>query len=120
MLTYQIKSTLAQHRRVIGKKCEEFLSKEAILKRNLEKTWLAVGDIVRFKKPRRNPVMGVIVHIEDDHDRVTFSNGGTQAMNISVKVDKFQAVDGGLVKYGEQIVKTNVKKLVFVSRGKDV
>ena len=77
-----------------------------ILKRNLEKTLFQVGDIVKWKKPRRNAPQGVIVDIQTKEEEVTWTNGGTMPLNIVVEVKRPDGI--------QERVKTNVKKINWV------
>ena len=74
-----------------------------------------VGDKVKFKKPRRNPIYGEILHIETIPEKVQWSHGGLVPLNISVQVDKIDSTTG--VIYGTELMKVSDKKLLFV-RGK--
>jgi hypothetical protein len=87
-----------------------------ILDNNLKKNYFNIGERVKFKKPRRNPVYGTIVDIQSDIKQVTWTQGGTVPMNIVVEIEK---VDPDLnMVYGTERVKTNVKKLLFVGPAK--
>lgn len=85
------------------------------LKRNLEKTWMNVGDRVKFKKPKKGAIYATIFEIIEDPDKITWSHGGVCPMNIVVDVEKVDKANG--VVYGTERVKTNIKKLSFVSKG---
>ena len=78
----------------------EFLSREQVLDRNLARTFFKVGDVVRFKKPRKPVVSGTIVDIQEKVGEITWGHGGLVPMNIIVEVNGTR-------------VKTNVKRLCF-------
>ena len=99
LLTYKIQSLLEQHR-------EPFLSREEILARQLEKNLFKVGDKVKFKKPRRNPVYGVIKSIGTDWKQVNWRNGGLIPNNIEVQTS---ANDVCMV--------TNMKRIIYAGKG---
>lgn len=69
-----------------------------------------VGDSVRFKKPRKNPIRGVIEHIEEDLSKVTWSNGGTVPNYISIRVN---TINKRTREESTQIVKTHEGKLIW-------
>ena len=102
MLTYQIKSHKATPNPYVQvDTVKDLLTRHQILVNNLNRCHFKIGDCVKFKKPKKNPAYGEIIHIEDDHNKVTFSHGGVCPMNITVRV-------------GSQEVKTNMKKLLYV------
>ena len=101
MLVYRIKSPQASAE--IG-----FLDKKAILDRALDKSWFAVGDHVKFKKPKRGVIKGVITHIEKDWNLVTWTNGGQCPNNISIQIEEGRGFAKGL------IAKTNAKKIIHL------
>lgn len=84
---------------------------QKILDANLSKCFMKEGDKVKFKKPKRNPVYGTIVKIQDKLSEVTWSSAGAVPMNVIVEVDKVDPETR--IVYGKERVKTNVKKLVF-------
>lgn len=88
-------------------------TRRQILEDQLKRCIFKVGDRVKFKKPRRNPVYGEITAIDDDVDNVTFSSGGVP-MNIHVKIPLRDKANG--LQYGYQIVRTNMKKLMWEGR----
>lgn len=98
-MIYKIQSLAEQHR-------ESFLSKEEILARQLEKTTFLVGDRVKFKKPRRNPVYGVIKSIGTDWKQINWRSGGLTPNNIEV-----QTSANGVC------MVTNMKRLIYVGKG---
>jgi len=114
LLTYRISKFKVP--RKVGAPVKSFNSedKEKLLHANLNKTFFRVGDTVKFKKPRRNPLVGVVVGIQTKVDEVTWVNGGTSPMNIIVEVVK--GSNGATPK--TERVKTNVKKLLFVEAAK--
>lgn len=116
MLTYQIASIKAPRKIGSISSTLDFMSKEEILKRNLDKIWFMVGDRVKFKKPRRPGVYGNVVEIVTDIDKVTWSKGHLIPMNIVVEVDKIDKANGTI--FGKDRVKTNIKKLVWAANGK--
>ena len=88
-----------------------FLSKEEILRRNVGRCHIKVGDYVRFKKPKRNPVYGTVVAIEDDPEKVHWVRGGLTPMNVVVDVIKNDKETGA--PYGTERVRTNFRKLMI-------
>ena len=107
MLTYKIlKPKVRRKIGVAGVKSFNDKEKEIVLRANLDKNYFNVGDKVKFKKPRRNPLTGVIVAIQDKLSEVTWVNGGTTPMNIVVEVTR----NSGMT----ERVKTNVKKLLYL------
>ena len=78
--------------------------RDLILAGQLTKCLFKVGDVVRFKKPRRKPICGTVVAIEDDVDKITWIHGGLCPTNIVVDIER-----GGRT----QRVKTNYRKLAF-------
>jgi hypothetical protein len=88
---------------------KEYLSKPAILKRNLDKCTFRIGDVIRFKKPKKSPVRGTIVDIITDESKVVWARG-TCPMNIVVELDGD--------KRPPAVVKTNIKKIVLVRMAK--
>ncbi len=81
-----------------------------ILRANIAKNFFKLGDKVKWKKPRSNPKVGIIVAIQDNIQEVTWVNGGTTPMNVIVEVEK--KANG--ITYGTERVKTNVKKLLYL------
>lgn len=114
MFTYKIPSRSVT---VSSSAREAFLSKEEILKRNLDKCWFVAGDRVKFKKPRRNPIYGTVVEVVDDPNRVQWAKGDLVPMNIVLDLEKVDHATGVISSTAR--VKTNVKKLCFVSRKKE-
>lgn len=98
MLTYTIRDT---------SRTPADLSKDkgVILKNALARCPFIVGDRVRFKKHKRNPLEGVIVDIESHMDKVTWTHGGYTPANIIVDVF-----------HGDNVrrVSTTYKKLVAI------
>jgi len=88
------------------KKESEFLSKEEILARQLKKTFVKVGDTVRLKKPKKNPIYGIITHIETDYTKVHWINNLVPA-NIFIQPEN----------QSKAIIRTSVKKLLLVKVG---
>jgi hypothetical protein len=81
-------------------------SKEYILKQQLNKCFMKVGDRVKFKKPKRNAIYGKIVHIEEDYEKVIWIRGGLVPANIHIECEP-----------KGRLVKTSIKKICFVSVG---
>lgn len=81
-----------------------------ILRANIAKNFFKLGDKVKWKKPRSNPKVGIVVAIQDNIQEVTWVNGGTTPMNVIVEVEK--KANG--ITYGTERVKTNVKKLLYL------
>ena len=108
MLIYQIKGPKVQHEPPTGP--EAFVSKQAILERQLEKSFFKVGDWVKFKKPKKNPIYGTIIHIEDDHEKVTWTRGGLVPNNITIECEM------GSKATREPRLKTCAKRLLFVAQ----
>lgn len=107
LLTYKILKPKARHKiGVAGVKSFNEEEKKLVLRANLIKNFFNVGDKVKFKKPRRNPLTGVVVAIQSEMSEVTWVNGGTTPMNIVVEV----ARNSGTT----ERVKTNVKKLLYL------
>ena len=107
MLTYKILKPKVRRKIGVARvKSFNDKEKEIVLRANLDKNYFNVGDKVKFKKPRRNPLTGVIVAIQDKLSEVTWVNGGTTPMNIVVEV----ARNSGMT----ERVKTNVKKLLYL------
>lgn len=102
MLTYQIKS----HKEPVN----IFVSKLEIMEKQLNNCHFKVGDRVRFKKPKRNPVYGSITHIEECWDLVTWTHGGLIPCNISITIEPSA---------GKEIksfnVKTNMKRIIHAA-----
>lgn len=111
MFTYKIRRHNEQRNKLTD--LSNFHSREATLKRNIEKTWFKVGDRVRFKKQKKGAIYATIVEIIEDPDKVSWSHGGLCPMNIVIDVEKKDRANG--VAYGTERMKTNVKKLVYVS-----
>lgn len=86
--------------------------KEHILSANINKCWFKVGDRVKFKKPKRNPIYGTIVAIQDKVDEVVWSETDIP-YNIVLEVEKFNA---GTKQISTDRVRTNVKKLTYVGK----
>lgn len=82
-----------------------------LLERQLDGVWFKVGEQVRFKKPKRNPVWGTVVGIVTNPSECTFSESSGVPMNIILEVAK-KDLDLGL-QYGTERVKTNIKKLMY-------
>lgn len=102
MLTYQI---LKQQ--VLRESLPPVDIRKLILEKELTKNHLKVGDSVQFKKPRRNPINGIIVDI--------LSKGckwgpGSTPLNVLVRVEK--ADRKTRIQYGMEIIHTNMKKLI--------
>jgi hypothetical protein len=114
LLTYRISKSKAPRRVGQAVKTFNYEDKEKLLHSNLNKTFFRVGDIVRFKKPRRNPLVGTVIEIQSKVSEVTWVNGGTSPMNIILEVVK--GSNGATPK--TERVKTNVKKLLFVEAAK--
>ena len=81
-----------------------------ILRANIAKNFFKLGDKVKWKKPRSNPKVGIVVAIQDNIQEVTWVNGGITPMNVIVEVEK--KANG--ITYGTERVKTNVKKLLYL------
>lgn len=109
MLTYKIQKPKAPRK---GRQLGEPSSKSEILSKYLERNDFFVGDRVKFKKPRRNPVKGTVLHIETDPEKVVWSHGGFVPMFIVLSVDKVDK-NTGLI-YGYDKVKTNSRKIMLL------
>ncbi len=111
MLTYEIRKSKAPPKPRLPPANGSVISgsRKEILERNLRANWFRVGDVVRFKKPRRNPIFGTIVEIVENPDECTWASSGVP-MNIVLEIPK-KTPDG--VAYGVERVKTNVKKLMY-------
>lgn len=90
---------------------EAFMDKKAILGRHLNKCFLKVGDRVRFKKPKRKPIYGTLIHAEEDPMKVEWRNQGTIPLFLTVEVDKVNR-HGEI--YGTEKQRVGVKQLLFV------
>jgi hypothetical protein len=108
LLTYKIQKPKAP-RKVRLFQGTDF--REQVLKNNLKKTPFQVGDVVKFKKPRRPIIWGTVVEIQDKVSEITWGNGGALPMNIIIEVVKIDPANG--IVYGTERVKTNVKKVTF-------
>lgn len=111
MLTYQIKNQRVAHKSRlpshIGNLSNSlFDSKEAIFERHSKKCYFKTGDMVVFKKPRRNKVIGTITHIEEDFTKVSWMNGGNTPAILTV-----QLADKGNQK--GIVVKAPLKSIIF-------
>jgi len=112
MLTYSISTkSSARPQRSRGK----VETKDEVLQRNLAATIFKVGDRVRFKKPRRNPVYATVIDVQKDPMQITWSADDVP-MNIILEVDIRKPIPNGFLVTKER-VKTNVKKLVLVQMG---
>lgn len=107
MLTYRIGLPKETPNPPTSEDDKTFLSKSAILDRALSKMWFAVGDRVKFKKPKRNPWYGTIVDIERDWTKVTWTQGGLCPNFITLQMEKGP----------NEKVKTTAKKLHLVLTG---
>lgn len=113
MLSYRIQSQSPRPKRKERSVIHSPEEQKGLLQKNLSNCLFKVGDTVRFKKPRRNPVYGKIVAIDDKPEECTWASSGVP-MNIHVSVplkDK-----GTSIVYGHQIVRTNMKKLLYEGR----
>lgn len=108
MLSYRIQSQSAL--RKDGSVISNVVDRQAVLAKNIKQCFLRVGDTVRFKKPRRNPVIGTVVRIDDDPNVCTWASSGIP-MNIHVSIPLKDR--GSSIVYGHKIVRTNIKKLLF-------
>ena len=61
-------------------------SQEECFSRHKLRNTFHVGDTVRFKKPKKNPVRGVVFFIEEDINKVRWSNQGSVPNYIHVSV----------------------------------
>jgi len=86
-------------------------ARQVILKRELGKSHLKIGDKVRFKKPRRNPIKGIIKDILSDMKDVKWGPGSCP-LNVVVEVDKVDVKSR--ISYGKEIIHTNMKKLIAI------
>ncbi len=102
-MTYRIRS-----QKVIAE--PDFLSKKEILERQLNKCFFVVGDRVRFKKPKRNPVYGTIADIEENWDMVTWSHGGLTPNPITVVIEQSSKMEIKQLR-----VKTSVKRIILAA-----
>ena len=105
MLTYKIqkqKATLSKTDVVVA-------DREQILARHCARCWLHIGDTVKFKKPKRNPIYGVIIDIQTEVKNVVWSQDNVP-YNIVLEVAK----EGKM----PERVRTNAKKLVYVRSNK--
>ena len=109
MLTYAIKKEKPRQ------KSKSNFTKGEILERNLAATIFKVGDRVRFKKPRRNPVYATVVGIQSDALEITWTADDVP-MNILLEVEKRTPINNGMMVTKER-VKTNVKKLIWAGMG---
>ena len=108
MLLYQIripsvrvKHTAQLNNLILGESDEE------VLARYLTKfPRFTVGDRVRFKKPKRRPIEGSIIHVEKNSEKVHFTNGIPQFLTI--KLDEKNVING------IREVKANSKKLLYI------
>lgn len=91
------------------------MDKQMILNRHLNKSFFTIGDRVRFKKPKRNPRYGTLVHCEEDAGKCEWRNNGTVPLFLTIDVDKVDKDTG--VRYGTEKVRAGVKQLMFVHSG---
>jgi len=106
LLTYKIQKPKAP------RKLGQVSDKQTVLSSYLAKCPFMVGDKVKFKKPRRNPVTGIVLHIENEPENVTWSHGGFVPMFIVLSVDKIDKATG--LVYGYDRVKTTTRKITLL------
>ena len=120
MLTYQIKNLIAPHSNtfvLIGPPKKEevadiYLSRKAIMDRQISNSIFKVGDHVKFKKPKRNPIYGVIQHIEDNPNKCEWKMTSPQNIAVSVPlVDPHSNIE-----YGSQIINTNMRRILYIRK----
>jgi hypothetical protein len=87
MLTYEIRANPIPPQKTLSKKYDTTSEKGKIeaLRKKLLKCPFEVGDKVAFKKPRRNAIRGIIIHIEKDASQCNWQHGAPQ----------YIVVDGG-------------------------
>ena len=66
------------------------------------------GDRVRFKRPKRRPIEGTIIHVERDNTKIHWTNGVPQFLTIHL--DKKNVING------IETVKANSKKLLYIGK----
>lgn len=109
MLSYQIKNPAGQPKHRVPPHIggdTNFDSKESIFERHLGKCFFKAGDEVQFKKPRRNKVVGTVMHVENDFSKVTWTNGGRVPAIVTVKIADKGAQKG-------VTVKAPIKSIIF-------
>ena len=85
MYTYTIQS---QQPRLVSSKGESSLfTKEEILIRHLTKCIFQVGDMVCFKRPKKNPVYGTIEEVRTDPDKIYWTHGGVSPCFLIVRTE---------------------------------
>lgn len=117
MYSYKIQNLKAPHRlrqRPSKESAEAFMDQQMILGRHLNKCFLKVGDRVRFKRPKRNPLYGTVVHAEEDAGKCEWRNQ-TIPLFLTVDVDKVDKDTG--VRYATEKVRCGLKQLMFVHSG---
>ena len=100
MLTYQIRVNKAPQ-------LNHLIVKEEVINKCLSRfPNFKVGDVVRLKKPKRNPIKGTITSIETDATKCVWQSG--LPLNITVYLSPDSRCTGS------HIVKTNAKKLLLL------
>lgn len=84
-------------------------TQEDCFNRHIKRCTFNVGSLVRFKKPRKNPVRGTVTHIENDLSKITWTHNGTVPNYISVEVKTINKRTGVSV---TSTVKTHEGKLM--------
>jgi hypothetical protein len=75
---------------------------------------MKIGDRVKFKKPRKNPPYGTLVHCEEDAGKVEWRNAGTVPLFLTIEIDKVDRKTG--VVYGTEKRRAGVKQLLLSTR----
>jgi hypothetical protein len=63
-------------------------------KRHFERCLFKPGDEVVFKKPKRNKIRGVVEYIENDINKIFWSEGGGSPRYIKVKIETVDKTTG--------------------------
>lgn len=108
MLRYTIRNPKGTPKR--NDEDDPFLSKKAILGRHINKCYMRVGDRIRLKKPKKNPLYGTLVECIEDVDKVVWR--GNTPLFLVVDLEKIDRKTG--VVYGAELQTVGVKQLQFV------
>jgi hypothetical protein len=73
---------------------------------------MKVGDKVRFKKPKKHKIYGVITQIDENIDDVTWTQNGMVPNYIHVEIA--QSNKRGEIK--KQLLKTHEGKIMYIGR----
>jgi hypothetical protein len=91
-------------------------TKQECFERHFTRCFLKTGDRVRFKKPKKRPIYGVVDHVETDISKMFWSESSDVPKYIRISIDLVDKSTGEITGY--EYVWTAESKIIYVPPAK--